>query len=188
MKGLSTANSSEVRYFKLPCGRSVSWSIRHSSMISRASSMPVNKCRFRHPSRKRPLKLSIYAFRVGLPGSMKRRCTPWSSAHRPSARPRSSGPLSTTRMSGYPRSRATRSSMPTTRSPGSEKSTSMAGHSRVRSSLRLAVRNLRPSARASCVKSSDQRRSAAIGHQAPSRPSRGSLLRFARRSNGRSSR
>src|SRR5215208_2861431 len=34
--------------------------------------------------------------------------------------------------------------MATTRWPGSEKSTRMAGHSRVQSSLRLAVRNLRP--------------------------------------------
>src|SRR4051812_17897316 len=34
--------------------------------------------------------------------------------------------------------------MPTTREPGSEKSATIAGHSRVQSSLRLAVRNLRP--------------------------------------------
>src|SRR4051812_11549916 len=34
--------------------------------------------------------------------------------------------------------------MPTTRWPGSATSTTMAGHSRVQSSLRLAVRNLRP--------------------------------------------
>jgi hypothetical protein len=51
--------------------------------------------------------------------------------------------------------------------PGSEKSTAMAGHSRVQSSFRLAVRNRRPLARQSSVKSSDQRWLAAIGHQEP---------------------
>jgi hypothetical protein len=43
--------------------------------------------------------------------------------------------------------------MATTRWPGSEKSTAMAGHSRVQSSFRLAVRNRRPSARQSSTKS-----------------------------------
>jgi hypothetical protein len=36
------------------------------------------------------------------------------------------------------------SSIKVTRRPGSEKSTRIAGHSRVQSSLSLAVRNLRP--------------------------------------------
>ena len=60
----------------------------------------------------------------------------------------------------------------------------MAHHSRVQSSLRLAVRNLRPLASASPVKSSDQRWLAAIGHQLPSRPSREICLRLVRRSEG----
>src|SRR3712207_8146274 len=42
-----------------------------------------------------------------------------------------------------------------------------AGHSRVQSSLRLAVRNLRPLARQSSVKSKDQRWLAAMGHHEP---------------------
>ena len=57
----------------------------------------------------------------------------------------------------------------TTRSPGSDKATSIAGHSRVQSSLRLTVRNLVPLVRPSSVKSRDQRKFAEIGHQAPSR-------------------
>jgi len=47
------------------------------------------------------------------------------SVERPPAQGRS-GPLSTTRISGDPRSQATRSSISTTRSPGSKKSTSIA--------------------------------------------------------------
>lgn len=54
---------------------------------------------------------------------------------------------------GVARSRATRSNIFTTRELGTDRATSMAGHSRVQSSFRLAVRNLRPLARASMVKS-----------------------------------
>ncbi|MBL4614452.1 MAG: DUF108 domain-containing protein [Magnetovibrio sp.] len=48
------------------------------------------------------MKISILAFWVGLPGSIKWSCTALSSAQLSSARPRSSSPLSTVRTSGYP--------------------------------------------------------------------------------------
>ena len=70
--------------------------------------------------------------------------------------------------------------MTTTRGAGREKSTSIAGHSRVQSSFRFAVRNLRPLASASSMKSSDQRWFAMTGHQTPARGSTGSRF-FVRR-------
>ena len=54
-------------------------------MISRACRISLNQCSFRHSSRKRPLKLSINPFCVGLPGWIKRNSTPCSKAHCSSA-------------------------------------------------------------------------------------------------------
>jgi hypothetical protein len=47
------------------------------------------------------LKLSIEPFCIGLPGSMKNSLTPCSCAQFSRSRPVNSGPLSTTRISGY---------------------------------------------------------------------------------------
>src|SRR5918996_909469 len=72
-------------------------------MMRRASARLVNQLWSRHSSRKRPLKLSIEPFCIGLPGSMKNSFTPWSWAQRSRSRPRScqatsgSDPLATRR-------------------------------------------------------------------------------------------
>ena len=47
-------------------------------MTRRASARLVNQLGSRHSSRKRPLKLSIKALCIGLPGSMKDSFTPFS--------------------------------------------------------------------------------------------------------------
>lgn len=47
------------------------YSIRHLSMTRRAWAVVRNQCSLRHSSRNRPLKLSMYAFSIGLPGRMK---------------------------------------------------------------------------------------------------------------------
>src|SRR5579864_2641500 len=67
-----------------------------------------------------------------------------SSLHAANARPRNSGPLSSTIASGNPRSLAIRSSTRRTRNPPSELSTSMAGHSRVQSSTTVNMRMTLP--------------------------------------------
>jgi len=79
-------------------------------MVRRASLRSRNQCSFRHSSRNLPLKLSTWAFCIGLPGSMKCRCTPCSQAQRSRTRPANSGPLSTTIVSGRPRVLADRAS------------------------------------------------------------------------------
>src|SRR5256885_14251171 len=71
---------------------------------------------------------------------MNSRRTPRSSLHAANARPRNSGPLSRTMASGTPLALTIRSSTRRTRSPPSEVSTSMAGHSRVHSSTRVNIR------------------------------------------------
>lgn len=50
-------------------------------ILARASSRERNQCRFRHSSRKLPLKDSIQGLSVGLPGLEKSRVTPLSYAH-----------------------------------------------------------------------------------------------------------
>jgi len=52
-------------------------SIRQSSMSTRASGRLSKWRPLRNSSRKRPLKLSIQAFRHGEPGSMKIGAVPW---------------------------------------------------------------------------------------------------------------
>ncbi len=66
--------------------------------------------------------------------------TPRSSLHAANARPRNSGPLSSTIASGNPRFSAIRSSTRRTRNPPNDVSTSMAGHSRVQSSTTVNIR------------------------------------------------
>jgi len=84
---------------------------------------------FRHSTRSRPLKLLMKPFCTGLPGSMHYSDTLYSWAHRSSALPRNSGPLSHTTTSRHPRTRAIRSGSRTTCAFGSERSTAKTGHS-----------------------------------------------------------
>ena len=67
-------------------------------------------------------------------------------------------PLSLTTMQGKPRISAIRSSSRATRCPNSEVSTTVAWHSRLKSSITQRMRNRRPSDSASDRKSSDHRR------------------------------
>ena len=62
--------------------------------MDRASASDPNQCSFRHSSRNLPLKLSTYAFCVGLPASISRSSMPRSYAHWSRARPVNSGPWS----------------------------------------------------------------------------------------------
>ena len=65
------ANCSGVKSPSELCGRSVLYSMRHCSITRRAWAIVRNQCSFRHSSRKRPLKLSMYAFSIGFPGRMR---------------------------------------------------------------------------------------------------------------------
>ena len=78
-----------------------------------------------------------------------------------------SGPLSKRTNAGAPRSTARRSRVATTRSASMERSTTMAGHSRVNSSMMFRSLIVRSSAVVSNWKSSAQRTFGAIGHIAP---------------------
>jgi hypothetical protein len=75
----------------------------------------------------------------------------------------SSQPLSLTITLGPPRSDTKRSSSRTTRTPPIEVSTTVARHSRLKSSTTQKMRKRRPSLRASDTKSSDHRRLIASG-------------------------
>src|SRR5690606_34999920 len=83
--------------------------------------------------------------------------SPRNAAHQSIAVLVNSGPLSLTMVSTFPRSAMSLSSMRATRAPDSEKSTSTARHSRVKSSTRVRIRKRRPFAKASVMKSIDQR-------------------------------
>jgi len=52
---------------------------RRDSQTSVRSS--IHRCSFKHSSQNLPLKLSTYAFSIGLPGRMKRSVTPWRYGH-----------------------------------------------------------------------------------------------------------
>ena len=75
--------------------------------------------------------------------------------------------LSTTMVAGRPRTARRRSSTRTTRAQGSEQSTSMATHSRVKSLTMFSRWNARPSARVSSMKSIDQRSPARLEATSP---------------------
>jgi len=66
----SPAGSAAVR---VRCSNSsgVRYPTRQASMIRRASARVTNHESFRHSSRNRPWKLSMWAFWTGLPGAMK---------------------------------------------------------------------------------------------------------------------
>jgi hypothetical protein len=66
-------------------------------------------------------------------------------------------------VSGSPRVTASFSRTQTTLAPGSDVSTSIAGHSRVKSSTMFRVRNRRPVAMQSVIKSIDQRPFGRVG-------------------------
>jgi len=105
--------------------------MRHTPIFERASWRSANQFSFRHSSRSRPLKLSTNAFSIGLPGRMKWSWTPRAFVQASSARAGNAGPLSQTIMAGSGRVCAICSSTRTTRSPGSEVSTSVAIASRL---------------------------------------------------------
>ena len=64
------------------------------SHFDRASSGLKNQLAFRHAARNLPLRLSMKAFSVGLPGREKSRVTPRMKIHKSSLREMNSGPLS----------------------------------------------------------------------------------------------
>jgi len=58
-----------------PQGRTSSVSLRQASILAFASSRLMNQGMFRHSARNLPLKLSMNALSVGLPGREKSRTT-----------------------------------------------------------------------------------------------------------------
>ena len=86
-------------------------------MTTWACARLVNQCSFRHSSRKRPLNDSMYAFCVGLPGSISRSVTPRACAQVSIARPQNSKPLSVRSTCGRPRVTASASSTRVTGRP-----------------------------------------------------------------------
>jgi len=76
------------------CGRSRLYAIRHCSILHRASLRETKTCSLKHSSRSGALKLSMYAFWIGLPGLI---IADGRHDHKPIGSrtwPRSSGPLS----------------------------------------------------------------------------------------------
>ena len=71
----SLANAAGVRPARPLCGRAVSESTHHAAIACCASGRLTNEFSFTHSSRIVPLKLSIWAFCTGLPGSMNAICT-----------------------------------------------------------------------------------------------------------------
>jgi len=71
------------------------------AMVWRACSNDSNQFSSRHSSRKEPLKLSMYAFWVGLPGSIRICLMPCFCVHVINARHANSGPLSVLTSLGY---------------------------------------------------------------------------------------
>src|SRR5215204_3058492 len=78
-----------------------------------------------------------------------------------------SGPLSNRTYAGAPRAAASRSRVATTATASMERSTTMAGHSRVNSSMTLSSFRVRPSTVTSNWKSIAHRAFGRIGHIAP---------------------
>ncbi len=154
-------------------------------MLLRASAKVMNQCWLRHASRSRPLKLSIYGFCVGLPGSLTIRLTWCAHAHVASARPHNAGLCSTRTAGGTPRVWRSRSTIGTTRAPGNDVSTSVAIPSRGYSSLMVSTRKRRPSPNGSCMTSNDHTCAAACANtrSAPRTPAR--RRRALRRTSGR---
>ena len=128
-------------------------------MSACASARLTNQCSFRHSSRNLPLKLSTIGVLDRLARSNEAQRA--RRARRPRRRARGrckfgavvhdDGRGQADRLGAVGRARAT------TRSPGSDRSTSMATHSRVKSSTMFSVRKARPSASVSTMKSIDQR-------------------------------
>src|SRR5690606_14721204 len=81
-------------------------------------------------------------------------------------------------VSTFPRSAMSLSSMRATRAPDSEKSTSAARHSRVKSSTRVRIRKRRPFAKASVMKSIDQRSFGRLGGGGTLRSEAATRFRF----------
>jgi len=84
------------------CGLTVLSSYRQTASFRRASARLVNTSSFNISSRKRPLKLSMNAFCVGLPGAIYCQATPVSLCHSRMARLVNSVPLSLIIFIGLP--------------------------------------------------------------------------------------
>jgi hypothetical protein len=89
------------------------------------------QCCSKHSCRSLPLKLSMYAFSIGFPGRIKSSFTPFRCAHSSTTRQVNSVPLSVVMTCGSPWVLATFSSIATTRVPGIDDPTSMAGLTRL---------------------------------------------------------
>jgi hypothetical protein len=125
------------------------------SMTRLLSWMLMNQFSFKHSSRNFPLKLSINELSVGLPGRIYSTSIPLLRAHELKSREINSGPLSTRIRSGYPLMYATSSRNLVTRLAGSDEDTAIPGQNRVKSSMIVSTRNLRPPAKESDTKSMD---------------------------------
>lgn len=117
---------------------------RHFSILRRASSSETKSCSLRPSSRRRLLNDSTKAFWIGFPGSMNCSRTPCRYAHSSITRPRNSGPLSDWITAGTARVSHSRCSTLITDAPVSDASTSIAGHSRLHSSITTSARKRRP--------------------------------------------
>ena len=65
-----TGKAAGVRHASPECGRAPLWSARHLADRERACVSVENGVSFMNSSRSRPLKLSMNAFCMGLPGAM----------------------------------------------------------------------------------------------------------------------
>ena len=81
-------------FLRLLCGRIVLYSRRQFSIMILASFSVKNNSRFNNSSRNFPLKLSLYPFSQGLPGSIKSVLTPICESHCRTSLAVNSGPLS----------------------------------------------------------------------------------------------
>ncbi len=104
LHGIScAANSSGDRYLSGLCGLSLLYPFLQASIFALASARVRNQFAFRHSSRNRPLKLSMWPFCIGRPGSMNTRRICRSSHQLKQWRDVNSGPLSQRMASGLPR-------------------------------------------------------------------------------------
>jgi len=108
---------------------------------------------FKRASLSLPLKLSMKAFSVGLPGRMKASYTALESAQASITIPANSLPLSTGMDVGLPRSRTAISRASATSLPFSLGLPRMATHSLVNWSTTVRIRKDRPSSRRAATKS-----------------------------------
>jgi hypothetical protein len=146
-------------------------------MTTSAWATLVNQCSFRHSSRKRPLNDSIYAFCVGLPGSISRSVTPRVCAQVSIVRPQNSKPLSVRSICGSPRVTASASSTRVTGRPPSARAGTTATASVVASSTIVRHFKTRPSAVRSKTKSADHTLFGAWGRASGWRSANGTFLR-----------